>query len=324
MEEIVEAKIIKGTWFEFEHHSTIEGTYWNDSLYQFSEANWRNKIKEIKELGMEYIVLLASSLNNEAYFNSTVYSKSKHKTTNLIETLLDGAEKLELKVFLSAGYYGKWQNPYSNMIDEAVTKRAFTAIKELYEKFNSYKSFYGWYLPDETAINPYFQEAFINYVNKYSDYFKILDKTKKVLIAPYGTRLLSTDEYFINQLKNLKVDFIAYQDEVGVEKSTTEETGEFYRKLKIAHDKANGPALWADVELFEFEGEVYNSPLLPASFERVSKQLEQVSPYVETILVYQYIGLMNKDNSNIILGNKEKSVKLYNDYKKFLNNFKIR
>lgn len=307
-------KRILGTWFEFEHHSSIEGKYWNHQLHNFSEGDWRAKIDEIKDLGMEYIVLLATSLNNEAYFETSIYPRSTHVTTDLIKVLLDQAEKRNLKVFLSAGYYGDWHNPYHNMTDEGVTKRAFQAIKELQELFGSYKSFYGWYLPDETQISPYFHEAFVQYVNKYSDYFHSLDKTKKVLIAPYGTRILKADDYFVEQLRNLKVDFVAYQDEVGVQKSSEDETAHFYQQLKIAHDKANGPALWADIELFEFEGEVYQSPLLPASFNRVLEQLKQVSPYVDTVLAYQYIGLMNPADSTTVIGDKEKSKQLYLEY----------
>src|SRR5690606_40438609 len=46
--------------------------------------------------------------------------------------------------------------------------------------------------------------------------------------------------------------------------------------------------LWADVEVFEFEGDVYRSALLPAAPERVLAQLEAVSEFVEKIFIYQY------------------------------------
>ncbi len=56
-------------------------------------------------------------------------------------------------------------------------------------------------------------------------------------------------------------------------------------------------ALWADVEIFQFAGEVYQSSLLPARFDRVRRQLEAVSPWMDTILVYQYEGMMNRPGS---------------------------
>ena len=58
-----------------------------------------------------------------------------------------------------------------------------------------------------------------------------------------------------------------------------------------------GKAFWADVEMFTFEGDTYRSALLPADPERVKKQLEAVSPWVEKILIYQYPGLINKPGS---------------------------
>jgi hypothetical protein len=311
-------KKISGTWFEFEHHNSIEGKYYNQDLLNFTEQQWREKINDIADLQMEYIVLLATSLDNEAYFPSEVYPRSKHQTPNLIEVLLDQASKRKIKVFLSVGFYGNWRDPYRNMTDPEVTKLAFKAIRELYELYSCFDSFYGWYLPDETEVNPYFDSAFMQYVNKYAQYLRKLDATKKLLIAPYGTRKIKTDAFFVEQLKNLSVDYIAYQDEVGVRKSTTKEISKFYANLRRAHDQANGPALWADIELFTFEGKTYESPLLSGEFSRIMEQLKQVSPFVDVVLAYQYLGLMNSAEGRALAGERILSQKLYQDYAKWL------
>ena len=57
-------------------------------------------------------------------------------------------------------------------------------------------------------------------------------------------------------------------------------------------DKAGRAALWADMELFDFEGDVYRSALVPANIDRLERQLASVSPYCDEILVYQYMGMM--------------------------------
>ena len=36
-------KKISGTWFEFEHHNSIEGKYYNQDLLNFTEQQWREK-----------------------------------------------------------------------------------------------------------------------------------------------------------------------------------------------------------------------------------------------------------------------------------------
>ena len=53
---------IDGTFFEFKHHNTAEGKYWNPSLDKFQAEDWRNKVREISALGMEYIVIMATAL----------------------------------------------------------------------------------------------------------------------------------------------------------------------------------------------------------------------------------------------------------------------
>jgi hypothetical protein len=139
----------------------------------------------------------------------------------------------------------------------------------------------------------------------------------KILIAPYGTRVARPDDNYVRQLEKLDVDFIAYQDEVGVRKSKVEETAAFYENLKKAHQRAACAAIWADVEIFEFQGKVYESALLPASFQRVQRQLEAVSPFVDAVLVYQYQGMMNRPGSTAFAGPPE-STRLYSDYADWL------
>jgi hypothetical protein len=114
----------------------------------------------------------------------------------------------------------------------------------------------------------------------------------------------------------MDVDIVAYQDEVGVRKSKITETSAFYEGLRKAHDRAQKARIWADVEVFEFEGEVYKSALVPASFDRVQLQLEAVSPWVDEILIYQYQGMMNKPASAAFAGSPA-STRLYSDYLKW-------
>jgi len=320
--DFVMLKTIKGSWFEFQHHNIPEGKYWNPICRHFSEEQWREKIREMKSLDMEYIVLLCSSLvyenYAESYFDSGIYPFAKDfGCPNPIEVLLDEAEKQDIKVFMSVGYYGFWEHAYENMIDPEVTKRAFVAMEKLYAQFGHFKSFYGWYYPDEVCINKYFNDDFMDYVNRYSAFAHSLNKDHKILIAPYGTNILVADDKYVSQLEKLDCDFIAYQDEVGVRKSTPDQTEAYYAALKKAHDKAGRAALWADMEVFEFEGDVYRSALIPAKMERIERQLKSISPYVEKVLIYEYLGMMNKPGTTAFCGHPD-SIQLYRDYQEFL------
>ena len=61
-------KPITGSWFEFQHHATVEGIEWNPALAHFTAAQWDAKVKEIADLGMEYLVLMATALDYKSFY----------------------------------------------------------------------------------------------------------------------------------------------------------------------------------------------------------------------------------------------------------------
>ncbi len=308
---------IDGTFFEFRHHNTAEGKYWNPALEKFTAAQWREKVREISSLGMEYIVVMATALYERCYFKSSVFSFADMPCENPIEEILSEADECGVKVFLGNGFYGDWRKAGENIKSQTVIDRSFRAMDELANLYGHHKSFYGWYFPDETCIILRFSKNFIKYVNLCSARCRELTPEKKTLIAPYGTNLVLASDYFARSLAETDVDFIAYQDEVGVKKTKVDRTEKIFERLRRAHDKAGRAELWADIELFTFEGMVYKSALLPADFGRIQKQIENVAPYADKILSYQYLGLINPPGSTAFTGH-ESSVKLYEDYKRYI------
>lgn len=283
---------IHGTFFEFHHHNSDEGKYWNPAIDRFTEKDWRAKVREIASAGMEYIVVMATALYEKCYFQSAVYPFADIPCDDPIEVVLDEADQCNVRVFLGNGFFGDWKKASRNIVDEGVISRSFRAMEELAALYAHHPSFYGWYFPDEIKITETFSQNFVKYVNRCSAHCHALTPHKRTLIAPYGTRLVKADDAYVQQLAQLDVDFIAYQDEVGVRKSKVEDTRALFEALKKAHDAAGRAQLWADVEIFDFEGDVYKSALIPAPADRVKRQLENVAPFVDKILVYQYLGLM--------------------------------
>lgn len=310
-------KPITGTWFEFHHHNLPEGVYWNPQCRRFTDKQWESKVEEMASIGLKYIVLMASAMvypdSCEAYFTTDIYPRAKMEAIDPMEALFCAADRHNMKIFVGAGFYGFWQDTINNMTDPAVTKRAFTAMEQLYAQYGHHPSFYGWYLPDELGICPYYSDEFIRYTNLYTAHGKSYSSNLQVLIAPYGTNMLKADDAFVKQLEQLNCDIIAYQDEIGVRKSTTAQTPAYYEALRKAHDRAGRAALWADMEVFEFEGEIYESALIPATMERIERQLNSLSPYVDEVLMYQYLGMFNKPDTTAFCGHPE-STRLYNEY----------
>jgi hypothetical protein len=309
-------KCIKGSWFEFQHHNKSEGIYWNTTCAAFTGQDWENKIREISETGMEYLVLMCVALDYKAFYDTDILPKADIACSNPIEAILSAADKFGIKFFIGADFFGDWLNLDECINDPAVCRNRLKSMNELAGLYGHHKSFYGWYW-SEVYIDKYFAEDFIRYINNCSSEGRKLMPDAKTLIAPYGTRTVLPDDKFVSQLEQLDVDYIAYQDEVGVRKTKVEESAAYFEGLRKAHDRAQRAALWADVEIFEFEGEVYKSALLPAPFSRIEKQLEAVLPFVDTILVYQYQGMMNKPGSKAFAGHP-RSVELYMDYTNWL------
>lgn len=313
-------KPISGTWFEFHHHSLAEGKYWNDTVKDFTAEQWESKVDEIASVGMKYIVLMNTAIvyddHSETYFDTDIFPFADMKCKDPMEALMNAADRNGIKVFVSCGFYGNWTKPGNNMSSPEVTERAFRAMEQLYAKYGHHESFYGWYFPDETCIIGHFGRRFVDYVNRYAAKVHEISPDKKTLIAPFGTKIILADRKFVRQLKEMDVDIIAYQDEVGVKKSTPKQTAKYYRKLRKAHDKAKKPALWADIEMFDFEGMVYRSALIPARFERIRRQIDSVAPYVDEILCYQYTGLMNSPETIAFCGHPD-SAGLYGEVKEY-------
>jgi len=309
-------KAISGSWFEFQHHATVEGVDWNPACARFSAQQWDAKVKEIAEAGLEYLVLMATAVYYRAFYETAIYPKWELGCPDPLEVVLSAADKYKVKFFIGCGFYGAWDS------DRIITDRAgerdrLQSLEEIAHKYGHHASFYGWYWPDEAEINPYYSAEFVRYVNLNSRLARQLKPESKIMIAPYGTRNALPDDTYVRQLDALDVDIFAYQDEVGVRKSKVSETSAFYERLRRAHDRSQKAKLWADVEIFEFEGQVYKSALIPASFDRVVRQLEAVSPWVDQILVYQYLGMMNKPGTSAFAGSPA-SRELYTDYARWI------
>jgi hypothetical protein len=312
----LEVKQITGSWFEFQHHATVEGVDWNPALARFTAAQWDAKIKEIADVGLEYLVLMATAVYYRAFYKTNIYPRWELGCADPIEAVLSAADKYKVKFFIGGGFYGDWESDQI-ITDPVGEKKRLQSLEEIARIYGHHSSFYGWYWPDEAFINPRYTPEFIRYVNTNSRLARQLKPNAKIMIAPYGTRVAIPDEEYVRQLDAMDVDIVAYQDEVGVRKSKVTETSAFFEGLRKAHDRSQKVKIWADVEIFEFENEVYKSALMPASFDRVVRQLEAVSPWVDQILVYQYQGMMNKPDSPAFAG-CQASNRLYSDYANWL------
>jgi hypothetical protein len=310
-------KPVVGSWFEFEHHNQLGAKHWNSVLPSFTTEQWKTVIREMHEVGMEYLVMLSVALNDKAYYPSAIQPRHDFVCEDPLEAVLSAADECGIKFFVSNDYWTDWTKVQQGMTDERSWYLREKGMEEVVEKYGHHKSFYGWYYPHETELKEVFNEYAYPYINRCSKIARSLTPNALTLIAPYGTQYAKYSEQYIKQLEGLDVDIIAYQDEVGVYKIEVGETARYFEQLYKMHTKAGRARLWADIEIFDFEAEIYHSPGVPATFERVLQQITDVSPYVEHILMYQYQGFMNKPGTTAFAGHKD-SEKLYSDYVNWL------
>jgi hypothetical protein len=310
-------KPIMGSWFEFSHMFAPEGKYWNSALPQFTEAQWKTKIREISETGMQYLVLMSVANGGKTFYPSKLQPRFDYTCPDPLEAVLSAADDCGIKFFISNDFWDDWSNSVKLMTNLGIAKLREKGMEEIAAKYSYHKSFYGWYYPNESGLWNTIDDTTIKYVNSCNKIAKSLTPHSINLIAPYGTKSIRLDDQYVRQLENLDIDIVAYQDEIGVKKTKAGYAGKYYEALYKAHAKAGRARLWADMEIFEFENDVYNSALIPADFNRILKQMEDISPFVENILVYQYLGIMNKPGTSAFAGHQN-STKLYTEYMDWL------
>jgi len=310
------AQPIRGSWISI-WWDDRRHFYWNEACRRFSARQWQCAVADMAELGFEYLVLLAVAKGGRAFYDTPLLPKLEMACADPIEALLSAGDRHGVKFFVSSDWYGAWDE--GALLDPDRMAKRFQMMAELAARYGGHRSFYGWYWPNEAGLTPWFSESFVRHVNLCSREARRLTPRARILIAPYGTNGAVNDDRFVRQLEQLDVDIIAYQDEVGCLRMTPRQSAAAFARLRQAHDRVPQRALWADVEVFAWEGPPnrQESPLIPAPFERVRAQLQAVSPYVDKVLIYQYQGLMNKPDSPAFAGHPD-SVRLYEDYRSWL------
>ena len=139
------------------------------------------------------------------------------------------------------------------------------------------------------------------------------------MISPYGLRMAKFDDtQFADQISKLKVDIIAYQDEIGcvVEPMPMSHMKENFRHLREVHDKTK-IELWANNEYFTWEKGLNTRPsaFIPAPFPRFLSQLTGVSKAgVDEVISFAICGILDKPGSEIPIGQPVYAAKAYNEY----------
>ncbi len=310
-------KPITGTWFSV-YWDDRRHYYWNDSCLKYTDEQWAALIADLHSAGIEYIVMCNTVANDGlAVFKSAYAPMAELASADPLETVMRACDRYGMKLFMSNDYIG--ETDFGKLMKPENVKLRELLMEELAERYAHHECFYGWYWANESWLSPYFQEDFIEYINASSKHARKLTPGAKILTAPYGTSSAVCDDRFVSQLDRLDVDIIAYQDTVGCYATDIAGSERAFAELRKAHDRVPRIALWADVETFTWEGPANDrsTPLIPAGFPRLEKQLGAVSPYVDRILVFIFQGLFSNPGSIAHTG-YDAAAKYWNEYTAWL------
>ena len=284
-------------------------------------ALWHAKMCEMHSMGIEYAVIMAVANEGKACYPSQLMPHAYTHQQSPVDAILQAADSLGMKVFLSIGW-AKDQD--DNLRNKATLRRQLQIMGELAKIYGNRTSFYGWYLPVEDCLGPVLSDHAVVAVNKLVERAHSITPGKKTLISPYGFfRCNFSDPRFAKQIERLKVDIIAYQDEVGCvrESYPMPRLKQAWKHMKAIHNRT-GIEFWANCELFTWTAGTNSrsSALVPAAMPRVLSQLVAASQGgVSRIISFMTCGIWDLGTKGFALGDPLTARSAAENYMAWLN-----
>jgi hypothetical protein len=318
-------KTIDGAWVGIAHWSDVEGRHWNSTIRQLTEADWRQQIHGMHDLGMDLVVIQETFRNEQYYGRNNIASagykglayypsglfpgRAKILAHDPIEAILSEADRLHMNVFLGVGMYA-WFDFTAASLDWHKK-----VADELWHRYGHHPSFYGWYVSEETygslipdegeAAKDRYRQEVINFFQEFQAYCRKLAPEKPLMLAPNAHGMMLSQDIWPQVLQHLDIvcPFAFHRMPEG------DLTGEQAAALWQAMcDKAEAH-LWMDMEAFTFEND---TALIPRPIAGLLQDLQRF-PNFEKILCYQYSGLFNSPTTKVQPGGPP-TVVLYQDY----------
>lgn len=321
-------KKIDGAWINFYHWSEAEGIFWNSEIKKMTDRQWGELINAQHSLDMNVIVVQEVFRNQEysgkhtidqdgfkghAFYPSELFPERVPITAvDPLEAVLEAADKNGMNVFMAVGLYA-WFD-FSKGSLEWHKKVA----SELWEKYGHHPSFYGWYVSEEQdggLGNEQDRENIVEFFRDFRQHVHQMTPDKPIMLATNSHNLRGAEDTYRKLLPYLDILCPFGFHRMPANELTGEEAA---AKLQSLCDEA-GMHLWMDMEAFDFFGP--DNALVPRSIDGLLSDLHRF-PNFEKILCYQYPGLFNSPQMSIKPGG-ENTVKLYLDYKKYLDSIQV-
>ena len=252
----------------------------------WSEAQWDEFLTEIKDLGMNTLIVqytaFKNAYNNITWFNSAnTFTATKSKHT--LERVLASAQRKGIEVHIGLHFDDTyWQHQTDVAWLQTQANYCIAIAEEIQAQFGTHVAFKGWYIPHEPEPNAYNTDEKVrlfreHFVDRISNRLHQLNN-KPVSIAAFWNSSLSTPEqlqHFMAELSKSNLQIIMLQDGVGAQHVTLERLASYYEAAQrglFEENKNYKGVFWSDLETFASPNGEY--PFEPATFDRVKQQLE--------------------------------------------------
>jgi hypothetical protein len=274
-------KALTGTFIDF-----FEKESW-------SQSQWDRHFQEMKEIGMNTVIIQFAAYGDKTWFGSNNTYTSK-KYPNALPNLLSAANKASFSVHIGL-YFNEeyWDNQTNVDWLHLHADRCIAIAAELNAKFGNDPAFKGWYIPHEPEPYAYntgelvalFRSEFVDRIsNKLHEW-----GDKPVSIAAFfNSELTSATQLrdFMARLSKSNLQIIMLQDGVGVNHVSIADVGSYYAEADNGLYEGTDYAgeFWTDLETFSFP------PQDAVTITRIKQQLqaEMAAPHISKAVSFQY------------------------------------
>jgi Domain of unknown function (DUF4434) len=321
--DIRSTRKIDGAFMGFYHWSETEGRLWNADIKKMTDDQWRELVNAQHELEMNIIVMQEVFRNQEyegkqhidkegykgrAYYPSALFAaRMPIAAHDPVEAVLSQADKNGMQVFVAVGLYA-WFD-----FTEGSLKWHKKVAAELWRKYGHHPSFYGWYVSEEMdgGLGDSLQRRdIVAFFQSFTKYVHGLTPDKPVMLATNSNNLRGAEATYAKLLPNLDILCTFGFHRMPKGDLTGEDAAHLLQKL-CNHASTH---FWMDMEVFDFAPD---NALMPRPVKGLLSDLQRF-PDFEKIICYQFPGLLNSPAMSIQPGG-EKTVELFLDYKKYLN-----
>lgn len=333
--EIVKSDIrsiqqISGAWAGIYHWSEIEGKHWNPDIKKMTDSQWRELVRAMHKIEMNMIVVqevfrneqyvgkhhqTVENYQGKAYYPSELYPGRMPITAkDPLEAIFTEADKLDMQVLVGVGLFA-----WFDFTPESLKWHKRVA-KELWDKYGHHKSFYAFYISEESGggldnweKTPEMRKKrkgdIVNFFKELKSYCTTFAPGKPIMMATNSFDIPNGMDTYPELLKHL--DILCPFGFARMPKGDL--TGkEAALMLQKVCDEAHSH-LWFDLEAFLFNPD---KSLYPRPINEIIYDLNLLDNF-EKILCYQFPGVFNDPKMSIRIG-EESTIDLFNGYKKYL------